>query len=202
MKIAAVLLVCLVLQGSARDRVDQRFLKSINNLMAGKLCAAPLRFPVRLDARAPQYWFEEAMRRSGVLRVISLRQSVPTVDVAAAFRRWTRTRVELPGYRSICYGGVRATRIEGVTESGDRIFTVNFHYTTFLEPWASALAPHLRMPREGDSVITFSEQTGGVTPLLPPTNIVNFRVTQFPPDGKNWYPHGMPGALLPRHLRV
>jgi len=80
--------------------------------------------------------------------------------------------------------------------------TAYFTYESTVAPWASALKTQLNLKATGNSAVEFVREGPTLVPVSPPADIVNFRAVIYPPDGRNWYPHGMPGALVPHDLRV
>jgi len=208
MKRMAVVLLAALLVNCAERTNDRQLLATIDRgLGGGQLCAAPLRFPARLDRREPQYWFEAMMLREGVLRVVGTRASSPepVLDVTPAFRFTTRKMQSLPGYTLICYGSIHATRIIELHDAKNGDLTVRFHYESSLSPWGKPLAAYLRLQSSGDGQVLVAQGSAGQV-VAQPIAVVNLRYVTYPPDGTNWYPpekfpRGIPGALV-RHVKV
>lgn len=91
-----------------------------------------------------------------------------------------------------------------MNDSHGGVVTVNFHYRSAIEPWASELKRELHIADEGDSIATLTTYSNGTfgENWPPPTGIVNPHALYYPPNGKNWYPNGMPGAFMPKDLAV
>ena len=199
---AATLLAALLVNCAARTNDGQLLATIDHGLGGGKLCAAPLRFPARLDPREPQYWFEAAMLREGVLRVVGTHASSPEplLDVTPAFRFTTRKMQALPGYTIICYGSIHATRIIELHDAKNGDLTVRFHYESSLSPWGKPLAASLHLKSSGDAEVLVSQGSDGHE-VAHPLDVANLRYVTYPPDGTDWYPNGIPGALV-RHVKV
>jgi hypothetical protein len=207
-RVAVALLATLLMNCGGRAN-DRHLLATLDRgLGGGQLCAAPLRFPARLDAREPQYWFEATMLREGVLRAVRAPASSakPLVDVSPNFRFSTRTMRWLPGYTLICYGSLHATRILELHDANNGDVTVRFHYESSLSPWGKPLAAYLHLKSSGDGEALLAQGSDGQQVVARPLDVVNLRYVTYPPAGTDWYPadkfpNGIPGALL-RHVKV
>jgi hypothetical protein len=149
------------------------------------------------------------MLRAGVLQVVRAptRPRQPVVDVSPAFRFTTRKAKWLPGYLQICYGLIRATRILRIQDHHDGTSTVDFRYEGSLSPWGQALMPYLHLQTSGEAEVNVGQSSEGALMVAPPFYLVNFQRVRYPPNGANWYPadrfpHGIPGALTPRGIKV
>jgi len=169
-----------------------------------RFCSADLALPDVPDNDGRRK-FEDKMVQVGVLtrtsavRGATFHRAVYDVSPSASssiiyILRPTATH---PGVARVCFGHLHVASILETMATSNSTSVVRFRYQVDLSPWAQTLYPYLHLSRTGLAYVYVRHTddprmpyvVGGLRVI---EGSMMLRFVMFPPDGRNWYPHGFP----------